>query len=149
MRPEKFSKIFSFGGGYVCFFLLCHLLERGFSALQPEMLSRPNLYRQGGAGYNGSGYSPKTSCSHQVLLAAAHPAKSIKIRQNLAKFGCAHLGCTLPRPLTIADPEKCFQEMLWEISLILLQDRPCPELIIVSSNFRGLLFLQDKLLASV
>ena len=33
--------------------------------------------------------------------------------------------------------------------LILLQDRPCLEFIIVSSNFQALLFLQDKLLESV
>ena len=31
----------------------------------------------------------------------------------------------------------------------LLRDRPCLELIIVSSNFQALLFLQDKLLESV
>ena len=33
--------------------------------------------------------------------------------------------------------------------LILLRDRPCLELIIVSSNFQALLFLHDKLLESV
>ena len=49
----------------------------------------------------------------------------------------------------IADPEKCFQELISEKLLILLRDRPCLELIIVSINFKALLFLQDKLLESV
>ena len=49
----------------------------------------------------------------------------------------------------IADPEKCFQELISEKLLILLRDRPCLELIIVSSKFQALLFLQDKLLESV
>ena len=45
----------------------------------------------------------------------------------------------------MADPEKCFQELISEKLLILLRDRPC----LVSSNFEALLFLQDKLLESV
>ena len=49
----------------------------------------------------------------------------------------------------IADPEKCFQELISEELLIVLRDRPCLELIIVSRNFRALLFLQDKLLEPV
>ena len=44
---------------------------------------------------------------------------------------------------------KCFQELISEKSLTLLPDRPRLELIIVSSNFQALLFLQDKLLESV
>ena len=36
-----------------------------------------------------------------------------------------------------------------EILRILLRDRPCLELIIVSSNYKGLLLLYDKLLESV
>ena len=49
----------------------------------------------------------------------------------------------------IADPKKCFQELISEKLLILLRDRPCLELIIVSSYIRALLFLQGKLLESV
>ena len=45
------------------------------------------FHRQGGGGYNGSGYSPKTSCSHKVWLGAARPAKSGKIRQIPSKSG--------------------------------------------------------------
>ena len=46
---------------------------------------------------------------------------------------------------------KCFQELVSEQLLILLQDRPCLELIIVSSTstVQALLFWQDKLLRSV
>ena len=42
-----------------------------------------------------------------------------------------------------------FPELGSEQLQILLRDRPCLELIIVSSNFQALLFLQDKLLQSV
>ena len=49
----------------------------------------------------------------------------------------------------IADPEKCFQELISEKLLRLLRERPRLELIIVSSNFQALLFWQDKLLESV
>ena len=49
----------------------------------------------------------------------------------------------------IADLEKCFEELISEKLQILLWDRPCLELIIVSSKFQALLFLQDKLLESV
>ena len=49
----------------------------------------------------------------------------------------------------IADPEKCFQELISKELLILLRDGPCLELIIVSSNFQALLLLQEKLLESV
>ena len=49
----------------------------------------------------------------------------------------------------IADPEKCFQELISEKLQILLRDRPCLEIIIVSSNFQASFFLQDKLLESV
>ena len=49
----------------------------------------------------------------------------------------------------MADPEKRFQELTSEKSLILKWDRPCLELVIVSSTFQALLFLQDKLLGSV
>ena len=49
----------------------------------------------------------------------------------------------------IADPEKCFLELISEILLILLRDRPGLGLIIVSSNFQVLLILRDKLLESV
>ena len=45
--------------------------------------------------------------------------------------------------------EKCFQKVISEKLLILLRDRPCLELIIVSSNFQACLFLQKKLLESV
>ena len=50
----------------------------------------------------------------------------------------------------IADPEKGlkFQELKSEKLLILLQDRPCQELILVSSDFQVLFSVQDKLLAS-
>ena len=49
----------------------------------------------------------------------------------------------------IADPEKCFQELISDKLLIFLRDGPCLELIVVSSNFQALLLLQDKLLESV
>ena len=49
----------------------------------------------------------------------------------------------------IADPEKCFQELISEKLLILLRDGPGLELVIVFSNFQALLLLQDKLLESV
>ena len=49
----------------------------------------------------------------------------------------------------IADLEKCFQELISEKLLILLRDRPCLEIIIVSRNFQASFFLQDKLLESV
>ena len=42
-----------------------------------------------------------------------------------------------------------FQEWISEELLILLRDRPCLELIIASSHFQAVLFLQDKLLESV
>ena len=40
--------------------------------------------------------------------------------------------------------EKYFQELVSEKLLILLRDGLCLELIIVSSSFQALLFLQDK-----
>ena len=49
----------------------------------------------------------------------------------------------------IADPGNCFQDLIAEKLLMLLQDRPCLDLSIVSSNFEVLLFLQDKLVESV
>ena len=49
----------------------------------------------------------------------------------------------------IADLEKCFQELISEKLVILLRDRSDLELMNVSSYFQALLFLQDKLLASV
>ena len=49
---------------------------------------------------------------------------------------------------SIADPEEFQGTNLWK-STDLLQDGPCLELIIVSSNFQALLFLQDNLLESV
>ena len=45
---------------------------------------------------------------------------------------------------SIADPEKSFQESISEKLLILLLDRPCLEVIIVSSNVLAFLFLQDN-----
>ena len=48
----------------------------------------------------------------------------------------------------MADPEKCFKELISEKLLILLRGRPCLELIIASSSFQALLFWQDKLLES-
>ena len=41
------------------------------------------------------------------------------------------------------------QELISEKLLILLRDRPCLEVIVVSSNFQALLFLPDKLPESV
>ena len=49
----------------------------------------------------------------------------------------------------IADPEKCFQELISEKILLLLRERPCLEIIIVSNNLQASFFLQDKLLESV
>ena len=59
-----------------------------------------------------------------------------------------YLGITVGTKI-IADPEKCFQEVISEKLLILLRDGPGLELIIVSSNFQALLLAQDKLLESV
>ena len=42
-----------------------------------------------------------------------------------------------------------FQEAISKKLLILLRDGPCQELIIASSDFQALLFLQSKLLESV
>ena len=50
---------------------------------------------------------------------------------------------------TIADPEKCFQELISEELQILLWDRPCLELIFIDSSYQAFLFLQGKLLESV
>ena len=44
----------------------------------------------------------------------------------------------------IADPEKCFQELISGKLPILLRDRPCLELIMISSNFQAFLFLQKN-----
>ena len=44
----------------------------------------------------------------------------------------------------IADPDKCFRELISEKLLILLRDRPCLEFIIVSSNFQAFLFFQKN-----
>ena len=44
-----------------------------------------------GWGYNGRGYTLKTSLSHKLWLAAANPTLSSKIRQNPAKSGCAQI----------------------------------------------------------
>ena len=49
----------------------------------------------------------------------------------------------------IVDPETCFQELITETVLVLLWERPCLELIIVSSNLQGLLFLRDEIVESV
>ena len=49
----------------------------------------------------------------------------------------------------LADPENCFQELISDNLLISMRDRPCLELIVVSSSFQALLFVQDKLLESV
>ena len=48
-----------------------------------------------------------------------------------------------------ADPENCFQQLISEEFADLLWDKPCLELIISSSSFQALLFLQDKLLESI
>ena len=45
----------------------------------------------------------------------------------------------------IADPEKCFQELISERLLIFLRDGPCLELIIVSSNSQALLPLAGQI----
>ena len=62
----------------------------------------------------------------------------------LACTPCFPLFCTLFTVGTkiIADPEKCFRELISEKLLILLRDRPCLELIIISSHFQAFLFLQ-------
>ena len=49
----------------------------------------------------------------------------------------------------IADPDKCFQELISKKLLILLWNGPCLELIVVFSNFQAFLLLHDKLLESV
>ena len=55
--------------------------------------------------------------------------------------------CTVGTQI-LADPKPCFRELVSEKLLILLRDTPCLELIIMSSNFQGLLFLHDELLES-
>ena len=44
----------------------------------------------------------------------------------------------------IAEPEKCFQELVSEKILMLLRERPSLESTIVSSKFQALLFLHDE-----
>ena len=44
----------------------------------------------------------------------------------------------------IADPEEWFQELISEKLLLLLRDRLCLELIVVSSTFQALPFLRDN-----
>ena len=55
--------------------------------------------------------------------------------------------CTVGTQI-IADPGKRFQEWISGKLLILLRDRPCLEIIIVSSNFQASFFLLDELLES-
>ena len=64
-------------------------------------------------------------------------------------YMCAYIYIHTVGTKIIADPENCFQELCSEKMLILLRERPCPEVFIVSSNFQASFFLQDKLLKSV
>ena len=68
------------------------------------------------------------------------------LRHPVSKTFCTLLELLTVGTKIIADPEKCFQELISEKSLIFLRDGPCLELIIVSSNFQALLLLQDILL---
>ena len=52
--------------------------------------------------------------------------------------------CTVGTKI-IADPKKSFRELISEKLLILLRGRPCLELILVSSNFRALLFFAGQI----
>ena len=51
---------------------------------------------------------------------------------------------TIAETKIMADRETCFQESSSEFLLLLLWDRPRLELIIVSSTFQALLFLQSN-----
>ena len=74
-----------------------------------------------------------------------YQGKSIKhLRREKIRKALGTVGTKI-----IADPEKCFRELIAEKLLILFRDRPCLGLIIVSSNFQALLFLQGKVLESV
>ena len=53
------------------------------------------------------------------------------------------------RDKSYSGSEKCFLQLISEKLLILLRDRSCLELLVVSSNFQALLPLPDKLLESV
>ena len=79
---------------------------------------------------------------------ASRPWKP-KSRKRSRKRGKIDYFSTTVETKILADPEKGFQELISEKLLTLLRDRPCLELIIVSSNSQALLFLQDKLLESV
>ena len=75
-------------------------------------------------------------------------AGPLRLRERFCFIGVVPRLLTYCRNKIIADPEKCFQELISEKLMILLRDRPCLELIIVYSNFQALLFLQDKVLES-
>ena len=59
------------------------------------------------------------------------------VRARASTFGARARRFATVGTKIIADLEKCFQESISLNLLILLRDRPCQELIIVSSNFRG------------
>ena len=77
-------------------------------------------------------------------------------RNSISAVSCLPF-CTQNKGPFSVGPEICDQEPCMdfgptsfsELPLFLLRDRPCLDLIIVSSNFQALFFLQDKLLESV
>ena len=80
------------------------------------------------AGCNGKGV---------MIIGLAHCALAI-LDYISAIHGHTPITLTVGTKI-IADPEKCFQELISEKILVLLGDGPCLELIIVSSNFQALL----------
>ena len=111
------------------------------------LLRPPNLLRQGPllerenvCNFQGNGVHTRRAAivNHPAVL------KILRVVNLLRVVFLVRRG-----PLGIADPEKCFQELTSEKLLILLQEWPCVELIIVSSNFQALLLLQEKLREAV
>ena len=103
------------------------------------------------------------------MIVAVRPWKPKNIRLQLQFFSWRYVGISccnatafvyrilfcqniiLLGPPIKADLQKGFQRLIFDKLLILLRDRPCLELIIVSSIlfFQALLLFQDKLLESV
>ena len=91
---------------------------------------------------------------HRTSSTSDHSCRAtcLVFKAYLCKFPCSSLRRESQVPLGptfFADPEKCLQELNSEKLLILLRERPSLELIIVSSNFQALLFMQNKSLESV
>ena len=97
---------------------------------------------------------PKTSVRPSKSWKNKHFRTDIPARTSMKKLRSEKLRAdfSLPkksilkyfRNQIIADPKTCLQEFISGKLLILLRDKPCLELVIVSSNFQALLGLQDN-----